>query len=105
MSRSRPPLSVLDLVPVSAGSTAAEAIAARSPFSVCVTLAALRRAAGLGSLDAVLDQDRTLARAFGDEPDFREGVRALLVDKSNDPHWRHASLADVSRSELPPPLT
>lgn len=85
--------------------TAAEAIAARSPFSVCVTLAALRRAATLGSLDAVLDQDRALAHAFGDEPDFREGVRALLVDKSNDPHWRHASLADVPRSELPAPLT
>jgi len=83
---------------------AAAAIRARSPFSVCLTLAALRRAARLGTLEAVLDQDRALARVFVEEPDFREGVRALLVDKSNDPHWRHASVADVPRTDLPPVL-
>ncbi len=79
---------------------AADDIAARSPFSVCVTLEALRRAARLGSLEAVLAQDLMLSRGFGDEPDFREGVRALLVDKDGSPSWRHASVADVPRSEV-----
>ncbi|WP_040157126.1 enoyl-CoA hydratase/isomerase family protein [Mobilicoccus massiliensis] len=79
---------------------AARAIEARSPFAVCVTLEALRRAGRLDSLDAVLDQDLVLARAFCTEPDFREGVRALLVDKDNEPSWRHPSIADVPRGEV-----
>ncbi|GMA41369.1 enoyl-CoA hydratase/isomerase family protein [Mobilicoccus caccae] len=79
---------------------AADAMAARSPFSVSVTLEAIRRAGRLDSLDAVLAQDTVLSRAFADEPDFREGVRALLVDKDNAPAWRHDSLADVPRAEV-----
>ncbi|MDO5628490.1 MAG: 3-hydroxyisobutyryl-CoA hydrolase, partial [Mobilicoccus sp.] len=40
---------------------AADNLEARSPYSVAVTLEALRRAARLGSLEAVVEQDVTLA--------------------------------------------
>lgn len=79
---------------------AADDLAARSPFSVTVALAALRRAGRLGSLDAVLDQDRILAAAFANEPDFREGVRALLIDKGDTPRWRHSDLDAVPHTEV-----
>lgn len=79
---------------------AADLIEARSPFSVTVTLRAIRNARLLGDLDAVLDQDRLLAHTFVDEPDFREGVRALLVDKDKSPTWRHPRLADVPANEV-----
>jgi enoyl-CoA hydratase len=32
--------------------------------------------------------------------DFYEGVRAVIVDKDNAPHWRPATLADVSDAEI-----
>lgn len=78
----------------------AEELAARSPFAVAVSLEALRRAGRLGSLTAVLEQDTVLSRAFADEPDFREGVRALLVDKDGAPRWRHDSLEAVPAAEV-----
>lgn len=79
---------------------AADLIEARSPFSVTVTLRAIRNARQLADLDAVLEQDRLLAHTFADEPDFLEGVRALLVDKDKSPTWRHARLADVPAQEV-----
>lgn len=83
-----------------AAHAAAAEIQARSPYAVSLTLAALRRAAGLGSLDAVLGQDTRLASHIMARPDFAEGVRALLVDKDNAPRWEHASLGDVPRAEV-----
>ena len=81
--------------------TAAEARAAagtlgsRSPLSVTVALAALRRAETMTSVAQVLDQDLRLGAGFLADSDFVEGVRALLVDKDNTPVWQHASLAEV----------
>ena len=79
---------------------AADTLRTRSPLSVAVTLAALRRAARLGSVAEVLDQDLHLARAFMAGSDFLEGVRALLVDKDNSPAWQHSSLAQVDPAQV-----
>lgn len=74
---------------------AGELIQSRSPLSIAVTLAALRRAATLPDLDAVLEQDLRIATKFTEDSDFLEGVRAVLVDKDNAPRWRHAHVSDV----------
>ena len=74
---------------------AGELIASRSPLSVAVTLAALRRAATLPDLDAVLEQDLRIAQKFTQDSDFLEGVRAVLVDKDNSPRWRHRHVREV----------
>ncbi len=75
---------------------AAATIEQRSPHSVTVTLAALRRAASL-SVEEVLAQDRRLGRAFAGHPDFAEGIRALLVDKDRSPRWADRHVRDVDR--------
>lgn len=34
------------------------------------------------------------------EPDFREGIRAQVVDKDRNPQWKPATLAEVQASDV-----
>lgn len=70
-------------------------IRSKSPLSVCVALAGVRRAATLPDVAAVLAQDAELARRFIESSDFVEGVRAQLVDKDHLPRWWHSRIEDV----------
>ncbi|MDQ6752664.1 MAG: enoyl-CoA hydratase/isomerase family protein [Actinomycetota bacterium] len=83
-----------------AGSAAAaEAIEAKSPTAVKVTLASLRRAPGK-TLDAVLAEEYRVGLRFLAGPDFREGIRAQVMDKDRTPHWRPPTLAQVSADDV-----
>ena len=86
--------------PVEQAREAAALIEQRSAWSVSVTLAALRRAATMESVDEVLAQDLRLARAVSHHPDFAEGVRAQLVDKDRAPRWTYEGLAAVPHAEV-----
>ena len=65
-----------------------------APTSLLVTLEMLRRARGM-TLEQCLAMDTRLARSMTAHPDFREGVRALLVDKDNAPRWTPGTLAEA----------
>ncbi|WP_411083356.1 enoyl-CoA hydratase/isomerase family protein [Streptomyces sp. cmx-18-6] len=78
-----------------AAARAASELSARSPVALKVTLAAVRRAARLGSLEAVLDQEYRVSSRVREEPDFVEGVRARIIDKDGSPQWKPATLAEV----------
>ncbi|MFC8449911.1 enoyl-CoA hydratase/isomerase family protein [Kitasatospora sp. NPDC057223] len=79
---------------------AAEQILAKSPTALKVTLAALRRARRLDSLEAVLDQEYRISCAALDSHDLVEGIRAQVVDKDRDPRWSPATLAEVSEADV-----
>ncbi|MDD7834738.1 enoyl-CoA hydratase/isomerase family protein [Paenarthrobacter sp. AB444] len=85
-----------------AGGEAAEAadtITAKSPTSVKVTLESLRRVRGL-SLEEALDQEYRVGLRCLSGPDFREGIRAQVVDKDRNPQWKPATLAEVTASDV-----
>jgi enoyl-CoA hydratase len=73
---------------------AADTIEAKSPTSVKVTLASLRRVKGM-TLDEALAQEYRVGLRFLAAPDFREGIRAQVVDKDRTPRWNPPTLADV----------
>ena len=59
----------------------------RSPTAVVATLMCLRRDEGR-DLREVYRSDLKVARYLMAQHDFREGVRARLIDRDNSPHWR-----------------
>ena len=79
---------------------AANLIATRSPIALAVTLAAVRRAAALPSLDEVLVQEYRVSCASLRSHDLVEGIRAQLVDKDRNPQWSPPSLAAVTDGDV-----
>jgi enoyl-CoA hydratase len=79
---------------------AADLITTRSPIALSVTLAAVRRAADLDTLEDVLTQDYRVSSASLRSHDLVEGIRAQLVDKDRNPRWSPASLAAVSATDV-----
>lgn len=75
---------------------AAAAAAVRSPLSLKLTLAAVRAARQMSSLEEVLNLEYRLTTRLFLCGEFVEGVRALLVDKDKAPKWNPAVLEDVS---------
>lgn len=73
----------------------AATLKARSPIALKSTLRLLREGR-LMSFDDCLRMEWVLAVAFAHQPDLNEGVRALLIDKDNQPRWSPARLEDIS---------
>ncbi|MGX1880520.1 enoyl-CoA hydratase/isomerase family protein [Streptomyces sp. NPDC055287] len=83
-----------------AAKEAAETILAKSPVALKVTLAAMRRAAGLGTLEQVLEQEYRVSCAALSSPDLVEGIRAQVIDKDRVPRWSPATLAEVTAEQV-----
>lgn len=79
---------------------AATLITSRSPVALAVTLAAVRRAATLASLEEVLVQEYRVSCASLRSHDLVEGIRAQLVDKDRNPQWSPASIAAVTDDDV-----
>jgi enoyl-CoA hydratase len=71
----------------------------RSPTSLKLVLRQLDGARTL-SLRECLAQEYRLAMRVIQSHDFREGVRAALVDKDRNPRWRPATLQDVPQAVI-----
>ncbi|SEL15239.1 enoyl-CoA hydratase/isomerase family protein [Streptacidiphilus jiangxiensis] len=75
---------------------AARLIVANSPTAVKATLASLRRARRLTTLEATLDQEFRVSCHALTTPDLPEGIRAQVVDKDRTPRWNPPTLAAVT---------
>ncbi len=71
-----------------------KSFAAGCPTSIHLVREQIARCRHL-SLAQVFQQELIVSVQCSALGEFREGVRALLIDKDNQPHWRHNCLDDV----------
>lgn len=91
------------------GAKTAATLAQKSPKALKLTLAAIRNARSLASLDQALIVEYRLTVRLFEDGEFPEGVRALIVDKDRKPKWSPPQLDGVTTeiierylSPLPP---
>jgi enoyl-CoA hydratase len=74
----------------------------KSPRGMVVTLKLLRLARASSSLEQCLVREyRAALEVFGSD-DFREGVRAAVIDKDRNPRWSPARIEDVTPEMVAP---
>jgi enoyl-CoA hydratase/carnithine racemase len=71
----------------------------RSPLMMAVTLEQLHRGRRMSLADC-FRMELNLVHACFDQGDFIEGIRALIVDKDQQPRWNPPILADVMQSDI-----
>ncbi|WP_408890820.1 enoyl-CoA hydratase/isomerase family protein [Myxococcus faecalis] len=69
------------------------------PTSLKVTLRQLRMGR-TRDYDEMLSVEYRLSQAMTARADFREGIRAVLVDKDHKPRWHPGTLGDVSEADV-----
>ncbi|MEV0494306.1 enoyl-CoA hydratase/isomerase family protein [Streptomyces atratus] len=78
----------------------AETILAKSPTALKATLASVRSARLLNSLEEVLDQEFRVSSTAFTRPDLVEGVRAQIIDKDRNPQWSPVRLDQVTTADV-----
>lgn len=74
-------------------------IRTKSPLSLKLALAQVRRGKAWDFATCMDAEFRIVSRVIRGH-DFYEGVRAVIVDKNNKPHWRPPTLDEVSDAEV-----
>jgi enoyl-CoA hydratase len=98
-------LDALDKEASSAGADAewaqktAATMRTKSPLSLKLALAQVRRGAAW-DFDACMRAEFRIVSRIVHGSDFYEGVRAVIVDKDNQPRWNPATLAAVGDAEI-----
>jgi enoyl-CoA hydratase len=98
-------LAALDTVATGQGADAdfarvtAASIRSKSPTSLKITLAQLRRGRNLDFAECMRSEFRVVSRLLLGH-DLYEGIRSVIIDKDQAPHWQPSSLEAVSKAEV-----
>jgi len=79
--------------------TTAATIRTKSPLSLNIALAQVRRGKHWAFEDCMLCEFRIVSRVVYGH-DFYEGVRAVIVDKDNAPRWQPTTVANIADADV-----
>jgi len=88
-------ISSLDAVGSDEAKSIADKMRAMAPLSLCVANRLVRRGGDL-DMRGCMEMEYRLVRSMLAAPDFREGIRAAIIDKDGAPKWQPANLEDVA---------
>lgn len=93
-------LSALEADPSDFATATRATLAEKAPASLVLTLDLLRRGRSGPDLEACLEREFHASLAMLAEGDFREGIRAAVIDKDRRPRWSPATLAEVDPARI-----
>ena len=76
-----------------------QVLASRSPTMLAVTLRQLRLGRSMSLADCLRMELGMVQRCL-EQGDFLEGVRAVIIDKDNTPHWHPARVEEVTQGSV-----
>jgi enoyl-CoA hydratase len=79
-----------------------KALSEKSPRGLVVTLKLLRLARASATLEECLAREYRAALAVFASDDFREGVRAAVIDKDREPKWSPSRIEEVTPEMIAP---
>ena len=82
--------------------TTLKTLSEKSPRGMVVTLQLLRQARKAASLEECLVREYRAANEVFRSDDFREGVRAAVIDKDRNPKWSPPRIEDVTPAMVAP---
>ncbi|MFC6789236.1 enoyl-CoA hydratase/isomerase family protein [Methylobacterium komagatae] len=77
-----------------------EVLLTKAPSSLVLTLCLLRLGRAAPTLEACLEREFHASLAVLEEGDFREGIRAAVIDKDKSPRWNPSSLDQVDPARI-----
>ena len=72
----------------------------KSPLSVACTIEIVHRVRAADTIEAALAEEYKFTYRSAEFGDFIEGIRSLIIDKDNQPKWRHADLHAVTQTDV-----
>jgi enoyl-CoA hydratase len=76
-----------------------ETMQLKSPTSMVIALEQMRRGISMTFAEAMQMEYRIVSR-IAEGHDFYEGVRAVIIDKDNEPQWRPVRMADLTKAAI-----
>ncbi len=70
-------------------------ISGKSPLSMACSVELIHRVRALDTIEGALEMEYRITSRSMEHGDFIEGIRALIIDKDNQPNFRHDSVAAV----------
>jgi len=71
-----------------------------SPLSMACAVELIRRARQGQTIEAALTQEYNFTHRVMEHGDFLEGIRSVIIDKDRDPKWKHASIREITETEV-----
>jgi len=71
-----------------------------SPTSMVVFFEQFIRGIKLTNIEKAYEIENQLADVFMENKDFYEGVRAKLIERTNDAKWEYKSISDIDEKEM-----
>lgn len=75
-------------------------LAGNAPLSMACTVELVHRARTRDRIEEALRNEYRFAHRVVEQGDFQEGIRAAIIDKDRNPHWKHGEIGGATAAEV-----